>query len=169
MTTTFHAYIPDSMSARPEFYSGRGATTSDLNSQHLEDIHANILKLHGPKAAAQFVKMVADIPVLSATDFLIALQNLDRSGWKWTSRKRPTNKGIEVVNNGNAGDYVSNLGTIASVLGGMGRHSDQTESIRYPFIRQHFNELPKAVQKKLKEPRWDRMDVFGCRYYPSHY
>ena len=56
------------MSARPEFYSGRGAISCDLNDKILEKVHKGVQREHGEEAAKQFVQMVADVPKLSATD-----------------------------------------------------------------------------------------------------
>lgn len=150
----FHRYIPDCMSSRPEYYSGRGATTSDLNSGTLEKIHHNINGLAGPAAAAQFTYMVADLPTLSATDFLIALQSLEFANWEWTPRSRPSSNGIEVVNRQDGSDFGHNMGTIVSVLFGM-NNRDETESIRGSFLREHEDELPlsfrEARRKALRE------------------
>jgi len=164
MSNQFHPYIPDSMSSRPEFYSGRGATTSDLNSPKLEDIYQSILRLYGAAAAAQYVYMVADLPKLSATEFLIALQELDQSGWKYKPRKRKSVvSGVEVVNNGNPGDEVTNMCSIFGVLFG---HNDRNETgyIRGEFLRQHAAEIPKKIQKRLDENHFASMySDFGYR------
>ena len=47
------------MSTRPEFFSGRGATTSDLNYETLTGIHDGIKKEFGDGAAKNFVLMVS--------------------------------------------------------------------------------------------------------------
>ena len=65
------------MSARPEFYSGRGAITDDLNGEKLEHIYGDIKRWHGDDAAQSYVQMVADILVLSATDFLLSLYRFE--------------------------------------------------------------------------------------------
>jgi len=70
------------ISTRPEFYSGRGATICDLGSYHLQKIYIGIEKNFGKQAGKEFVQMVADIPKLSATDFLLNLYNLEANGWK---------------------------------------------------------------------------------------
>jgi hypothetical protein len=121
------------MSTRPGYYSGRGATRTDLNSEKLERIHAAILKNKGEDAAKAFIEMVVNIPVLSATDFLIALTALDASDYNieavWGANLG-SNKGIYLEGEGEA------WGTIGSVLGGMADR-DETPSIRGPFLRRH--------------------------------
>ena len=64
------------MSTRPEYYSGRGATTSDLNDQILFGIHKDLKKDFGEDAGNGFVKMIDGIKVLSATAFLNGLYEL---------------------------------------------------------------------------------------------
>lgn len=71
------------MSTRPEYYSGRGATRSDLDSSILGRIYDGILKEYGKRPANYYVKMVADIKVLSATTFLQELYMLFNNNWKY--------------------------------------------------------------------------------------
>jgi hypothetical protein len=142
----FSAFLADAihnhgqMSSRPEFFSGRGATLSDLNDRILENLYRRILGNHelGEKAAQAFVDMVADIPVLSATDFLITLSALEGNGWVWEKCLLGNQKGIY------AGDVGSGLGTILSVAGGS-RERNETPAIRNEFLRRHG--------KKIK-PQW---------------
>jgi len=76
------------MSTRPEYYSGRGATMSDLNGEILEGIFKGILKEFGNSAADNYVKMVADIKVASATTFLTELYGLFYSDWTQKRRSK---------------------------------------------------------------------------------
>jgi len=121
------------MSARPEFYSGRGATGSDLDNRRLERIHQLIEREHGGEAAQNYVQMVADIPVLSATDFLLNLYRLDASGWEWNKGLLGNEKGVDVgPDTGNGTREAIGFATIGAVLGGM---SDRNET---PYIREEF-------------------------------
>ena len=73
------------MSDMPGFYSGRGAILSDLNPDILRRIYEGVQREHGKGVAKQFVKMVATIPKLSATDFLLSFYRLGKwleNGWK---------------------------------------------------------------------------------------
>jgi len=100
------------MSTRPEYYSGRGAALSDLNSEILQKIYVGIEKQYGVKAAKNYVRMVDDIKVLSATTFLEELYQLFYNDWKYV-KKRSHASGISVPKNDN-GEYDDN-----SALSGM--------------------------------------------------
>lgn len=126
------------MSSRPEYYSGRGATTSDLNDEKLERIYEAIKKEHGQKAADNYVKMVAEMEKLSATDFLLNLYGLDSNKWKYEKRLLGNKNGIY------AGKLESALGTVACVLTG-DNERDQTDYIRNEFLRRH------GIEPKFKE------------------
>jgi len=68
--------VPSSFVADPGYYSGRGATKSDLNSDQLEKIHKVIEIDHGFEAGEAFVQMVSELEVASATRFVFALYQL---------------------------------------------------------------------------------------------
>lgn len=136
------------MSARPEYYSGRGATTSDLNERILEKVHALITQEHGAEAAKNFVQMVEDIPKLSATDFLLSLFRLEGSAWLWTFDLLGAERGIYAT------DEATGMGTILSAMSGMGDR-DETQYIKGHFIREHRKEL-RADQKNRPAERIDR-------------
>ena len=137
------------MSARPEYYSGRGATASDLNDRILEQIHSGIARNAGAAPAAQFVQMVDDLPKLSATDFLLALFQLERNDWVWQHERAPKTNGIYATDDGSA------FGTLMSVFGGM-NNRDETASIKSNFIRRHEDELRQDQKDRPAERQWDR-------------
>lgn len=89
------------MSSRPGFYSGRGATMSDLNSKILNKIADLIKKHYGEDAHQAFIKMVWEIKILSASAFLVNLYALERAGWK-LSKITITNKDSYFENEGEA-------------------------------------------------------------------
>lgn len=123
------------MSARPEFYSGRPATTSDLNSAKLEKLHHDITANVGEKAGEAFIDMVAAIPVLTATDFLVTLVAFEGNDYAWDKSLLSRVRGVYAVDEGTA------LGTVVSRLG-PGRERDDTYSIRAEFLRKHGREVP---------------------------
>lgn len=127
------------MSARPEFYSGRGTVSSDLNSEHLEQIYAGVLENVGQEAATEFACLVRDIKSLNATAFLIALYGLERNGWKWNKPLDTDSKGIDV--GPDMGDGVREAIGMATIGGYLSQSEDQTESLRYPFLRNHAKEI----------------------------
>lgn len=116
------------MSSRPEYYSGRGATIVDLNDRHLQKIAELIEEHHGKDAKKNFVRMVADIPKLTATDFLLNLYLLESVNWDWLKCGSAYN-----TNGIYATDEATGMGTIMSVLSGMGE-VDQTNWIREDFL-----------------------------------
>jgi hypothetical protein len=123
------------MSVRPGFYSGRGATTADLSSDKLERLFCAIKKHAGEPAAEAFVNMVAAMPSLSATDFLLSLARLESNGWTWHKRLLGAEKGLYAEDEGSA------WGTVFARLGGAGERDD-TATIRGAFLRAHGEELP---------------------------
>ena len=136
------------MSTRPSFYSGRGATTTDLSSAKLERIYQAIERNVSGNAAKAFARMVRDIPVLSATDFLLCLERFVAADWQWEKDMLGQENGIYATDMGSA------LGTVVSVLGGS-RDRDETVAIRYDFLLRH----------DLKEPRLGKgQSVYGYSY-----
>jgi len=148
------------------FYSGRGAITCDLNSKQLETIYGLVKREYGDKVSRDFVRMVADIPKLTATDFLLTFYRLESGGWqyawKWDKKKLGKEKGIYVDGEDDEKKYASGMATVIGVLGGMSDR-DETNSIRGEFLRNHEKELTKT-QKRRNNKR-DFWIVEGL--YPS--
>jgi hypothetical protein len=115
------------MSARPEFYSGRDAMLCDLNGEQLEKIYQSIVKDFGEEAGKNYIHMVKDIEVLSATKFLNSLYSLCNNDWMWNNTNEESN--ILIDGEGSA------WGTIGSVL--FGGKYDDTSSIKNGFLRNH--------------------------------
>lgn len=125
------------MVARPEYTSGRGATTSDLNSTQLEQIYEGVKQNVGQEAATNFAQMVADLTELSATGFLLSLYDLEASGWRWVHQKK---KPVNIALDGRDDELVlSGMCTIFSAFGRGDR--DDTPFIRASFLRNHEKEL----------------------------
>lgn len=134
------------MSARPEFYSGRGAIACDLNDKILEKVYQTVQREHGEKAAKQFAQMVADVPELSATDFLLTLYRLEGQDWKWNKRMLGNEKGVDVgPDYDNGARFAIGMATIAGALSGMSER-DETSYIRGEFLRRHGIKGPKKEQ-----------------------
>lgn len=130
----------NNMSTRPEFYSGRGAIMCDLNGKILEGIYQGILKEFGEKPAKNFLKMVADIKVLSATTFLEELYLLCGNGWNYKKKRKSRQApGISIPKNEN-GEYdeksaMSGMMGIFAAISNGGR--DETIMIRSGFLFNH--------------------------------
>jgi hypothetical protein len=123
------------ISTSPEYYSGRGATLSDLNDRILEGIHNGIKKEYGADAAKNFVKMVSDIKVLSATTFLQELYDLFYNKWKYTNKKEHA-AGVAVGKDEN-GDYDLVGGMFGMMEAMMGSGRDDTQMIKTGFLIRH--------------------------------
>lgn len=136
------------MSTRPEFYSGRGAITCDLDGSMLEGIYQDIKKEFGEEPAKNFVKMVNDIKVISATTFLEELYMLCGNGWNYKKkRKSHQASGISIPKNEN-GEYDENsltsgiLGMFAAISNGS---RDETPLIKNYFLSKHGVKLKGKV------------------------
>jgi hypothetical protein len=81
-----HTYCDGRMSARPEFYSGRGVNTGDLNHKLLLMIYNGIKKELGDKPAEAFVEMVQVLKDMSATGFLNSLYRLEANHWQFDQK-----------------------------------------------------------------------------------
>jgi hypothetical protein len=124
------------MGRNPGFYSGRGATMSDLNSDILEKIYTGIKTAHGINAGEEFVQMVADIPKMSATDFLYNLYNLECNNWNWDKRMLRDESGVYVDGRSDTEKFAQGLATIAGVFSGMNARDDSLY-IKESFLRDH--------------------------------
>lgn len=129
------------MISDPGFYSGRGATLSDLNGEILTKIYQSITSTYGTKAARNFVAMIDETPVLSATDFLLNLYKLEANEWKWDVKLLSEEKGIFPTSEGSA------FGTICSVLGGHNRR-DETWDIRRDFSEKRVSTVSNFKKAK---------------------
>lgn len=116
------------LSTSPSYYSGRGATTSDLDYRHLRGIFDAIKSNKGDKAAKNFAHMVGQIEVLSATDFLIALYALADNDWAWQEKLLPKSNGVAVD---------SPITALCTALEHMTtKRNDSTVQIRAQFLRE---------------------------------
>jgi len=116
------------MSERPGYYSGRGATLSDLDSTILNKIAKSIKESYGNEAFNNFVSMVWNMKVLSATAFLNNLYALERANWN-LSEISLTDSDAYFENEGEA------MGLLASVLSRSSEESGFTKSIRDGFVK----------------------------------
>jgi hypothetical protein len=118
------------LGTRPEYYSGRGAIRNDLPPSALDALYDTIEKNAGQDAAQAFAQMVADIPVLSATEFLLNLERLDRADFKWSKSILGNDGGVHAT------DEASAFATVACLFGG-GGNRDETSEIRGMFLARH--------------------------------
>lgn len=142
------------MSPRPGYYSGRGATISDMESKHLFHIHEKILQSHGTRAAKSFVKMVANLKVMSATSFLNNLIDLYSSDWE--NEEVPEDKGVSVSNEGEA---------IGTLFAGLSRseNRDDTLQIVSSFLRSN-DETHITMKNSTNKERYYMERGFNYRW-----
>jgi hypothetical protein len=137
-------YTQGKLATRPSCYSGRGATTSDLNQEILENLYQGILEEIGQEAATAFAQMVADTKKLSATRFLNNLYYLETCGWKRVDPKNLNSDGkdIEIENDldNPAAMYATGFATIAGALSRSDR-LDETNFIKNRFLHDHAAEI----------------------------
>lgn len=133
------------MDTAPSFYSGRGATLTDLNSDILRGIHKGIKKEFGKNASENFIKMVAGIKVASATTFLNELYSLLSNGWKYTEKENDAS-GIDIAKNEDGShNLASAMFTMGEALMG-DSNRDDTALIVCAFLcengipMEHFDE-----------------------------
>lgn len=144
------------MSTRPEYYSGRGAILCDLDGRQLEGIYQDILKEFGEKPASNFVKLVSDIKVISATTFLQELYELFYNNWKY-KKKRQHASGISVEKNED-GTYNAEHGVLG-IMSSLFNNRDETQMIKGYFLSSH------GVKPKTEM----RSDGYGCYMYVESY
>ncbi len=147
------------MCARPEYYSGRGATLTDLNSKILEAVYVDIKNIYGNQAAKNYAQMVADIPELSATDFLLTLYSLEGNKWEWNKRLLGNQKGIYIDGATDEAKIAVAFATIANGLYSI-NDRDETELIKGEFLMKHIIEIKIKHRKnrsksKLEDVLWN--------------
>jgi hypothetical protein len=119
----------------PDAYSGRGATTADLSGATLELIHQQIGAKIGPDAAAQFVRMIEELPYLSTEAFLMMFYTLEVAGWKWEKSLLQQHA-----------EFSSAPGNLSSSSAGQPARNE-TEYIRTQFVDR--------VSKTTSTPKYD--------------
>lgn len=133
-----HKYCEGKMSGRPEYYSGRGAITSDLNSKLLEMVCRGVKAEYGDEAAANFVQFVYDHGKLSATAFLTDFYSFVSRECVHIPKEHKAIDEIGIGPDDDSREMNAMLGMMAFIGGGSDR--DETEAIRYDFIFQHEGE-----------------------------
>ena len=149
------------MSLRPEFYSGRGATSSDLNSQILELIYQQVLKQGGEEEAKAFVQFIYEFPVLAATPFLNAFYSFCAMGCTYSFPEKVEKYDVGPDDSTPEDPMGSRFMTgMASIAGGMSGMADrdETEYIRGSFLRNHRTEYTpdEEREREVATKAWGR-------------
>jgi hypothetical protein len=124
------------MCTAPSFYSGRGATPTDLNDDILEKLYQGIEgNPEFPDCAAEgFLDLVENLPKMSATDFLIALDALAFDDWVWKNEVEHLDGTSIPPDRGNGVHEAIAFCTIASQAF---NRVDQSWMIRNDFLQRH--------------------------------
>lgn len=126
------------MSPRPEYYAGRGATTSDLDSRLLELIYCGVKKEFGDEAATNFVQFVYDQVKLAATSFLNNFYTFVANDCKWTPRSHSVADEMDVGPDDGGRLTIGSAAMVNALSGQINR--DQTEQISAGFLWRHIKE-----------------------------
>ena len=152
------------MSARPAHYSGRSMNYGDLNDKQIFGIHKSIQDQFGVEQAKAFVQMVKDTPILSACEFLQALDFLESNNFKWKK---------EMINHLSAVPAEKDEFS-ATMMGLMHKLSDNTsetkEVSKSNYLKQHFlsiNLSKKEYDIWIKENY--KADMFGDPVIRRHF
>jgi hypothetical protein len=143
------------MSTEPSYYSGRGNTTTDLNSELLEKIYTGVKTENGDAAAKAFVNLVGQMQTdASATTFLTAFQRLDNAGWIFNKNLVPNNNqeadADAIAEQAQSGDVDNALFGMANmVFGGVVKEvsAGQGFEIIGGFVRKHSDELAEPIKR----------------------
>ena len=142
------------MCDRPEYYSGRGATTSDLDGDKLYAIYQKITQELGANPADAFVTMVKKLKTLSATNFLNSLYTLER--YDWTENVSFHESDIDVGPDGPGREVIA-FATLAEALFGSHSRCDDTELIKASFLRKvEFERGPREREREYVVERKER-------------
>lgn len=143
------------MSARPEYYSGRGPSTSDLGHRHLVKIHELITKHGGEKAAEAFVAMVASLKSGAATTFLNGLFALERMGWTWKNvdpSAAGTDREWDLGNgHGEERDGVAFMTVVSTFARAERNESADDYAVRGAFLEEHRYTRGNGHWRKLRK------------------
>lgn len=154
------------MSDRPEYYSGRGATTSDLNGDKLYAIYQKITQELGASQADAFVTMVKKLKTLSATNFLNSLYTLER--YNWTNNISFHESDIDIGPDVPGREAIAFATLAEALFGGSHPRRDDTEYIRSSFLRKvGFERGPREREREYvverEERNFGRYDRFSYR------
>lgn len=141
---------------RAGYYSGYGATTDNLKSEQLFKLRESILLHEGTQAAKGFVKMIANLPIASATAFLNSFYNFYDNGWLY-DENLISKSGCHAENMGEA------MGT---VMMGMVNDSnrDDTQEIVSDFLKT-FGETHILIKDMIKNGENVITDKYGSKMY----
>lgn len=159
---------------RESHYSGRGPTTSDLNSGILEEIYKGIQKDVGKEEATNFVRFVNLLNDLSASSFIVAFRKFFYSGFKNTGVEQSLidNFAIDKNDEGEL-DQAQIFATeshMPSLLNNTksGVNDINSANIKAAFIENHKKEIPEAEIKKAPSYTFSNCTFYRFKKAPSY-
>lgn len=141
------------MSARPGYYSGRGARRGDLSGVQLCAMYESVTTHHGADAGLHFTKMVAGLKVVSATDFILALYALEGRDWAEPIIADRSVQGIHVDApcDTEKGQTQAMIGMMESAFGSRGNDSLQIKNEFLQWLKKLADAQPEIVSKDVLE------------------
>lgn len=150
-----HQRINSVMISRPSYYSGRGATTTDLNGPTLKRLYDLLTGPTFPKRAkGAFIRMVEKLPVLSASDFFIAFARLEGNDWRWKQSLTDGLTGTTMVGADNHQEASMIVFAVLTSRRSPEQDRQTTRLIRDEFLRAIGRQPP---------ARWDTPAQFYCQ------
>lgn len=144
------------VSSRPDYYSGRGINSGDLGPEHLNLIGKGVKADFGAEAFEKFLDLVALIPDISATSFLIHFREFycrDCTSVPCFEK----NAGNTIEGRGEAA-YVVGMASIFSAFS-----ADNSPYSAFMLKREYFRSI-KRKDMVVKIPRGKSCDKIGHKY-----
>ena len=180
MEPTFRLYDlfkAGNMSARAEYYSGRGPNRGDCGADHLAKIHA-FLKARDPEAAKAMVMTIFQLEEMGASEIIIALEQLHWNNYRMPEeilQPKQTEAVAEGFKNPETGNYdsqqVAGMCGLFNLLGD--RSTPEERRIKGDGIKQEFfqklnsGDLPDEVLKARIPSMYAWSPDHTCRCYYS--
>ena len=166
-----HPYLADdllhavNMVARSEFYSGRGVKDYDLNAKQLYGIFWRLSSIK-EDYAIEFIKLVRGIELLTASDFIEALQDFEKNGFV-AEKTKHQNVHLDGVH-GKQRNAVA-MAAVLSILGDNESYEvqkERSESIKNTFMRYT---KPFRAEYDLLQPNENGFRFWGNHTYDELY
>ena len=146
-------YTSGISSTRPDFYSGRGVKTCDLDSPQLVSIFLKLVTLD-KNYAISFAKMVLSMKILGATEFMESFYTLASNHFEFEKENISTDNNS--LNSTPRDRLIPQaFATVVTVLGE--RHSESVDIELTEFMKKSFIRKIKPVLDKI-DPNFDYGD-----------
>lgn len=172
MKSIYDIVAETGMSTRAEYYSGYGASHSDLGVPRLRAIHRGIEENFGEDAAKGFVDMVRDLRSLAASVFLQSLYRLADRGWVWKDAPTPSNIALD-PDSGERDPMAKGIALLAGTLTARRSNARQdeqeTQSMKRDFLRLMGEFVPWPAPSYGESPKYGMSRAWGSQYGMNPY